>query len=257
MAPSPGTQLVAMVAELGPVDGRARRSPTTGRPSFPCENFHDFRDRGLLALCVPRQHGGLGAGLADYMRVSEEIGRHCGATALTFNMHVATMLWTGPVADLLDMTDEQRDRHERIRAVLFRGVVEDGKIHSQPFSEGVSPGATSGVATRAVPVDGGFLVTGRKIFASLSGAADFYNVTRRWRARTSSASSACPPMADGVRIEGDVGSARHAGHGLAHAGDGRGVRAGRQRVAARPGSTTRRRSGTRSCSCRSRRPTSA
>ena len=62
-------------------------------------------------------------------------------------MHVATMLWTGPVADLLDMTDEQRDRHDRIRSLLFRGVVEEGRIHSQPFSEGVSPGATSGVTT--------------------------------------------------------------------------------------------------------------
>ena len=87
------------------------------------------------------------------------------------------------MADLLTMTDEQRERHERIRAELFRGIVEDGKIHSQPFSEGISPGATSGIATRAVPVDGGFLVTGRKIFASLSGAADFYNVTAQVRGR--------------------------------------------------------------------------
>ena len=109
--------------------------------------------------------------------MSEEIGRHCGATGLTFNMHTATMLWTGEVADLLDMTDDERARHDEVRAELFRGVVEEGRIHSQPFSEGVSPGATSGVTTRAVPVEGGFLVTGRKIFASLSGAADFYNVT--------------------------------------------------------------------------------
>jgi alkylation response protein AidB-like acyl-CoA dehydrogenase len=58
-------------------------------------------------------------------------------------------------------------------------VVVEGRIHSQPFSEGVSPGATSGITTRAEPVEGGFLVTGRKIFASLSGAADFYNVTAR------------------------------------------------------------------------------
>ena len=48
------------------------------------------------------------------------------------------------------MTDEQRERHERIRAGLFRGVVEDGRIHSQPFSEGISAGATSGIATRAI-----------------------------------------------------------------------------------------------------------
>ncbi len=171
-------ELVALVADLGPV--MEERAVVYDREaSFPWENFHDFRERGLLGLCIPESHGGLGASFADYVRVSEEIGRHCGATGLTFNMHVATMLWTGEVADLLDMTDDERARHDEVRAELFRGVVEEGRIHSQPFSEGVSPGATSGVTTRAVPVEGGFLVTGRKIFASLSGAADFYNVTAR------------------------------------------------------------------------------
>jgi alkylation response protein AidB-like acyl-CoA dehydrogenase len=86
------------------------------------------------------------------------------------------MLWCGQVADSLTMSDSERAEHERIRAAMFRGVVERGAIHSQPFSEGIAPGATSGVATRAVPADGGWLVTGRKIFASLSGAANFYNV---------------------------------------------------------------------------------
>ena len=171
-------ELVALVADLGPV--MEERAVVYDREaSFPWENFHDFRERGLLGLCIPESHGGLGASFADYVRVSEEIGRHCGATGLTFNMHVATMLWTGEVADLLDMTDDERARHDEVRSELFRGVIEEGRIHSQPFSEGVSPGATSGVTTRAVPVEGGFLVTGRKIFASLSGAADFYNVTAR------------------------------------------------------------------------------
>ncbi len=190
-----------MVAELGPT--MEERAFTYDREaSFPFENFRDLHERGLLALCVPTAYGGLGAGFADYVRVSEEIGRHCGATALTFNMHIATTLWTGPVADLLTMTDEQRERHERVRTELFRGIVEEGRIHSQPFSEGISPGATSGIATRAVPVDGGFLVTGRKIFASLSGAADFYNVTAQVEGEDVIRFLGVPAMGDGVRIEG-------------------------------------------------------
>ena len=136
-------ELVALVADLGPV--MEERAVVYDREaSFPWENFHDFRERGLLGLCIPESHGGLGASFADYVRVSEEIGRHCGATGLTFNMHTATMLWTGEVADLLDMTDDERARHDEVRAELFRGVVEEGHLHSQPFSEGVSPGATSG-----------------------------------------------------------------------------------------------------------------
>lgn len=145
--------------------------------SFPQDNFDDFRRNGLMGVCVPTRYGGLGATYSDYVRVSEEIGRSCGATGLTFNMHNATMLWCGPVSDMLLMTPQQRERHEQVRTEMYRGVIERGDIHSQPFSEGLAPGATSGVATKAVPVDGGWLVSGRKIFASLSGAATFYNVT--------------------------------------------------------------------------------
>ena len=169
-------EMVRVIAELGPKF--EERAVEVDRDAvFPWGNFNDLRERGFLALCVPKKFGGMGASYTDYMRVSEEIGRHCGATALTFNMHNATMLWAGEVSDLLDMTDEQRAQHEARRAEMFRGVVEDGEIHSQPFSEGLNPGALAGVGTIATPVEGGFLVTGRKIFASLSGAASRYNVT--------------------------------------------------------------------------------
>ena len=168
--------MVQVIADLGPAFD-ARAVVTDLNAEFPWGNFSDLRERGFLALCVPKEYGGMGASYADYMRVSEEIGRHCGSTGLTFNMHNATMLWAGQVADLLDMSPEERETHERRRAEMFRGVVEDGEIHSQPFSEGLNPGALAGIMTRAVPVEGGYLVTGRKIFASLSGAANRYNVT--------------------------------------------------------------------------------
>ena len=194
--------LVDKVRVLGP-ELQRRAVIYDRQASFPFENFADFRANGLLAACVPERFGGGGATFADYVRVSEEIGRHCGATALTFNMHNATMLWCGEVADLLDMTPPERERHERIRAEMFRGVVEDGMIHSQPFSEGLAPGATMGFATRAVPVVGGWLVTGRKIFASLSGAADFYNVTCMSPGQDEIRLLGVPAHADGVSIVDD------------------------------------------------------
>jgi alkylation response protein AidB-like acyl-CoA dehydrogenase len=172
---SPRERFVDIVRRMGPTIA-ARAVDVDRQARFPFENFADFADAGLLAACVPARFGGGGASYADYIRISEEVGRYCGATALTFNMHNATMIWCGEVADLLDMSGDERDLHETHRAAMFRGVVEHGHIHSQPFSEGLAPGATAGVATRAVPVDGGFRVTGRKIFASLSGAATFYNV---------------------------------------------------------------------------------
>lgn len=195
-------EMVALVAAMGPAM-KQRAVKYDLEASFPFENFADFRANGLMGVCVPTSHGGLGASYSDYVRVSEEIGRHCGASGLTFNMHNATMLWCGEVSDLLDMTPEQRERHEGIRTEMFRGVVERGDIHSQPFSEGLAPGATAGVATKAVPVDGGWRVTGRKIFASLSGAATFYNVTCQVPGESEIRLLGVPSNGDGVQIIDD------------------------------------------------------
>ena len=53
---------------------------------------------------MPGRYRGMGADFATYCLVSAELGRHCGATALTFNMHVCSTLWTGALADDLDMS---------------------------------------------------------------------------------------------------------------------------------------------------------
>jgi alkylation response protein AidB-like acyl-CoA dehydrogenase len=136
-----------------------------------------MREAGLLALCVPERYGGGGADLLTYCMVSAEIGRHCGATALTYNMHVCSTLWTGALADALTMTRQQRAEHERCRTLHFARVVEQGKLYAQPFSEGSA--AAAGKApfdTLAAKVEGGWRVNGKKIFASLAGAADYYGV---------------------------------------------------------------------------------
>ena len=194
--------MVALVTAMAPKI--QERAVTIDREAaFPYENFADFRANGLLTVSIPAEYGGLGASYADYVRVSEEVGRYCGATGLTFNMHNATMLWTGQVADLLDMTPQQRERHEEIRTRMYRGVVEEGHIHSQPFSEGVAPGALAGVTTKAVPVDGGWLVTGKKIFASLAEAATFYNVTCQVPGEDEIRLLGVPTDAEGITILDD------------------------------------------------------
>ncbi len=176
VSPITREQLLKLVDEVGP--SFTDRAPALDREAkFPFENFEDLRRVGLLGVCIPAQYGGLGASFQDYMYLSAHLASYCPVTALTFNMHCQTILWTGLVADELEMTDEQRARHEEIRAELYRTVLEDGAIMSQPLSEGISKGATQGIATVAKRVDGGFLVSGRKIFASLAGAASAYNIT--------------------------------------------------------------------------------
>jgi alkylation response protein AidB-like acyl-CoA dehydrogenase len=200
--------LVALANELGREKLAPRAERYDREASFPFENYEDMRKAGLLGLCIPEAHGGLGADFETYCLVSAELGRWCGATALTFNMHACSALWTGPLADALEMPEETRAELERLRAEHYRRVVEDGAIYAQPFSEGSAAAAgRAPFGTIAAKIAGGWLINGKKIFASLSGAAHYYGVLcTEEKAEPSMRDTlyiAVPGDAEGLSIVGD------------------------------------------------------
>ncbi|NBQ89159.1 MAG: acyl-CoA dehydrogenase family protein, partial [Betaproteobacteria bacterium] len=83
--------LLSLASELGRTKFAPRASQWDESASFPFANYDNLREAGLLRLCVPEAHGGLGADYPTYMMLAAEIGRHCGATALTWNMHICSM----------------------------------------------------------------------------------------------------------------------------------------------------------------------
>ena len=170
-------ELTRRCRELGATRFAPRATAYDRDAVFPTENYEDLRRAGLLGICIPERYGGLGAAYRTYMLAAAEIGRFCASTALTFNMHVCSCLWTGELADELEMTAEQRRQHERRRQIHYARILEEGAIYAQPFSEGGSAAAgTTPFQTTARRVEGGWIVNGRKIFASLAGSADYYGV---------------------------------------------------------------------------------
>ena len=171
-------ELIGIARELGRDNFLPRAAKYDTEGSFPTENYQDLKDAGFLGLVIAEKYGGLGANFSDYARISAELGKWCGATALTFNMHTSSMLWSGILADDLPMDNEQKKQHEDRRAAIYAGVIEEGHIFAQPFSEPNSAAAAGKApfGTEAKPVDGGFIVNGRKHFASLSGHADYYGL---------------------------------------------------------------------------------
>jgi alkylation response protein AidB-like acyl-CoA dehydrogenase len=171
-------RLVDLARELG----RNRFAPRAAKhdleASFPFDNYADLRDAGFLGLTIPARHGGLGADYATYALVSAELGRWCGATALTFNMHACSMLWPSRIVDDLPLPDAERAAHERRMARVYERVLRAGALFAQPFSEPDSAAAAGHApfGTTARPVDGGFVVNGVKHFASLAGAAHYYGL---------------------------------------------------------------------------------
>ncbi len=202
---------VALADQLGREGFGPRAARYDAEARFPFENFDDLRETGLLALCIPESEGGLGADLASYALVSATIGRYCGATALTFNMHASATLWAGALADALDLSPAQRAEHERHRRRHFERIVEEGAIYAQPFSE--NSAAATGQApfnTTATRVDGGWLLNGKKVFTSLAGAADCYGLFCSEQTGSGEAPSlrdamflAVPKDAPGLTIVGD------------------------------------------------------
>jgi alkylation response protein AidB-like acyl-CoA dehydrogenase len=150
--------------------------------SFPFDDYADLRADGWLGLCVPARYGGRGADYETYCLVAEQLAQGNASTSLTFNMHCLTMLMMGEIADAMPMPPAVRERHEKLRAVKFREVLEQGAFYGQPHSEPVEHGETDTklsmggrrFGTTARKVDGGYVINGRKFFVSLAGAAPYF-----------------------------------------------------------------------------------
>ena len=175
-------ELIALARDLA----RERFAPRAARhdreASFPFEDYADLRSAGLLGLCVPARHGGLGADYETYCLVAEQLAQGNASTSLTFNMHCLTMLMMGVLADAMPMSSAARERHEKLRAAKFREVIEAGAFYGQPHSEPVEQGQTDTAlsvggrrfGTTARRVDGGYVINGRKFFVSLAGCAPYF-----------------------------------------------------------------------------------
>ncbi|MEM9604492.1 MAG: acyl-CoA dehydrogenase family protein [Pseudomonadota bacterium] len=177
---------------------------------FPVENYRDLHAAGLLGICIPEADGGIGADYPTYMLSAAEIGRFCGATALTLNMHVSSCLWSGALCDDLDLRDAERSQHAERRRLHYQRILDDGAIYSQPFSEGGAAAAgAAAFGTTAEQVDGGWRVSGKKIFASLAGHANYYGILctditgGRKPSRANTLYLAIPADAEGVTVTGD------------------------------------------------------
>ena len=124
-------ELIEVAGWLGKNRFQDRADEYDREAKFPTENYNDLKEAGFLGLTIPAEFGGIGASFETYCRVSAEIGRWCGATALTFNMHAQTMLWTGNVFDTVPGFDESRETQNERRRKLYDRVLSDGAIFAQ------------------------------------------------------------------------------------------------------------------------------
>jgi alkylation response protein AidB-like acyl-CoA dehydrogenase len=133
--------------------------------SHPVENYDRLRAEGFLALAIDKSLGGMGFDFLSHTLAYEALGQGCPATALAFNMHASVVM---PLMQSPEVTPEAK----RYIADL---IVRQRRMIGGNFSE---PGTTSlmgerPLSVRARKVEGGYSITGRKMFASMLEAADY------------------------------------------------------------------------------------
>lgn len=160
--------------------GRERFAPRSAQvdidATFPVENYKDLADEGFLGLTIPEEFGGMGWTMGEYAMAGAEIGKYCGATALTFNMHNSSMAWSRFMFEVANLTDEERAAFAPLRERQFRRAIRERAIYSQPISEGGQNWTSKPSQTQCRKVEGGWKINGFKKFASLAGYCDYYSI---------------------------------------------------------------------------------
>jgi acyl-CoA dehydrogenase len=146
----PDTRWTKVANELG--DAFAERAAQHDETdTFVAENYETIKARNLLAAGVPEELGGGGASVADLAGMLRVLAHYCGSTALALSMHthlVATSAW------------RWRNQKAPVEGLLKRVVAENLVLVSTGGADWLTGSA------KAVKVDGGYRVTGRKIFCS-------------------------------------------------------------------------------------------
>jgi alkylation response protein AidB-like acyl-CoA dehydrogenase len=133
---------------------RATHYDAIGR--YAVEDLADLRAAGWFAAALPEDLGGLGLNLAELGGEQRRMARYSPATALSTCMH---HYWVGLAADLRHMGLPEAD--------LIIGYVIDGDILASGHAEVGNDIPVALSTTSASRVEGGWRITGRKMFGSL------------------------------------------------------------------------------------------
>jgi alkylation response protein AidB-like acyl-CoA dehydrogenase len=124
---------------------------------FFSEDWEEIRKTDFLKLSVPKDFGGLGMSVYEVSQELRRLAYRAPATALAANMH---LYWTGIAAGLWHNGDKSLEwmlREAAAGEVFAAGHAESGND---------LPGLLS--TAKAERVDGGYKITGHKMFGSLS-----------------------------------------------------------------------------------------
>jgi alkylation response protein AidB-like acyl-CoA dehydrogenase len=157
--PARAAWIEATAAELGKfgAEHRGELDDANRQRRFPRELYRELGRRGYLGPLVPAEYGGLGGGVAEYVVISEEVGRH---GLVSGQIAAQGQRW------LLDWgSDEQKER-------WLRPIATGAAVFSESISEQNAGSSFKGMAATAVRDRGDWLLTGSKTHVNLGADSD-------------------------------------------------------------------------------------
>ncbi|HLF72197.1 MAG TPA: acyl-CoA dehydrogenase family protein, partial [Dehalococcoidia bacterium] len=140
------------------LDRFGERASTYDRENrFAREDFDELVAAGYLKMPIPRELGGPGMTLSEVCLEQRRLAKRAPATAVAVNMHV---YWMGVAADLWRAGDKS------LEWMLREGAA--GEVFAAGHAESGNDLPLLLSTAKAEKVDGGYKITGRKMFGSLS-----------------------------------------------------------------------------------------
>ncbi len=144
----------------------APRAATHDRDnSFVGENYDRMKATGYTRMAIPVEFGGLGASMRQVAYAQAELAKGCGSTALAVAMHLY---------NTLALTYRWRHGADAVGATLQKIADNNLILMTSGGSDGIFPSST------AVRTEGGYLVSGRKVFCSQVPGADLITTMARY-----------------------------------------------------------------------------
>ena len=129
------------------------------------EDYDELKQAGYLKMNIPKELGGFGYNMAQAMAATRRLAYYAAPTALGLNMH---NYWIGIAADLWRMGDKSLEW-------MLEGAA-NGEVFAAGHAEGGNDLPVLLSTASAKRVEGGYKITGRKSFGSLSPVWTFLGV---------------------------------------------------------------------------------
>lgn len=143
-----------------------RANEIDAKAEYPQDMFDLLKELGLFSLPFPAEYGGTDSMLSACVAI-EELGRHCYNTA-----YLLLVQWAPFSAIHAGGTDAQKRKY-------LPGLAAGELRSAISVTEAQSGSDVAGIRTRAVKVDGGYRLTGSKIWATNSAVSDFVLVAAK------------------------------------------------------------------------------